>query len=339
MVGATQAEAREADEHVDGRPRISVLIPCYNEEDFIGACLDSVLDEYVLSACEILVIDGRSTDRTRQVVEEYSERHGIVHLLDNPHKLQSQALNVGLERARGEVIVRLDAHSIYPTGYVQRCVELLDRSDAANVGGVMLPRGEGLFHEAVAKAMKSRIGIGGSKFHLGTYSGYVDTVYLGTFRREIFDRVGGYDMQAHPAEDAELNCRILGEGERIFLDSSLKVEYTPRDTFSKLAKQFFWYGRARCYVILKHGRVFTPGRLMPPLLVLGIIASLLLAPFYPVMLVIPLGYAAAMLAGAASLAAGSDRLVRRVAAQWVVLMTMHLAYGTGFLLKLLGILR
>jgi succinoglycan biosynthesis protein ExoA len=320
-------------------PAISVLIPCLNEEAFIEACLDSLVDDYVRQHAEVLVIDGLSDDRTREIVAAYRQRCPNVRLIDNPERLQSSGLNVGLREARGTTIVRADAHSEYPPGYVRSCVKLLERVPAANVGGVMAPRGRTPFEVAVASAMSSRVGIGFSRFHLGDYSGYTDTVYLGTFRREIVDRVGGFDPAAHPAEDAELNARILAADEKIYLDSSIRVYYKPRSSVRALAKQFFWYGRARCYLIQKRKRLFTAGRLLPPLLVLALLAAFALAPIAPATLILPAAYLAGLGGGAIIRAERGPGRAGRVLRMIGVLATMHLSYGTGFLLRALHVIR
>lgn len=320
-------------------PRISVLVPSYNEAGFIGPCLDSVLEPFVLANTEVLVIDGMSPDGTRDIVRQYSRRYPVIRLLDNPGRLQSHGLNIGLAEARGSIIVRLDAHSTYPPGYVERSVNLLQRTDATLVGGVMEPVGTGLFTESVACAMMHPLGIGGSKFHHGTYSGYVDTVYLATTRKEVFSHVGEYDPKAHPAEDAELNCRILKNNGRIFLDASLRVQYGPRSSWKRLARQFFGYGRGRCYVILKHQRVLSLGRLAPPLLVLAMVASLGAAFWNPMALVVPTLYLLSELGAGLFLSWGKDRWIARGVVQGGVLATMHLSYGLGFLLKFLRLIR
>jgi GT2 family glycosyltransferase len=206
----------------------------------------------------------------------------------------------------------------------------------------MAPVGKGLVQEAVADAMSSPAGIGWSRFHLGTYSGYTDTVYLGTFRRSIFDRVGVFDPEAHPAEDAELNCRILAAGERIWLDSSIRVKYYPRKSFGALARQFFWYGRARCNIIKKHGRLFTLGRVAPPLLVVTLLVSVTLAAVLsPLWLLYPAAYLTGLLATATWMIVKRRRSQKlmRVAVMVSVLAIMHSFYGTGFLLKWLNLLR
>lgn len=320
-------------------PRISVLVPCYNEAKFIGPCLESVLEPFVLENTEVLVIDGMSPDGTRDVVRRLADAYPIVRLLDNPDRLQSHGMNVGLAAARGGIIVRLDAHSTYPPGYVETCVRLLERTgDAANVGGVMEPRGSGPFTEAVARAMLHPLGIGGSRFHHGTFSGYVDTCYLGTYHRDAIDRAGGYDPASHPAEDAELNCRIINQGGRIYLDSSIRVQYQPRPTWPRLARQFFWYGRGRCALILKHRKLFSAGRLAPPTLVVAILAALVASFWNPLWLLIPGAYLLGAFAGGFYLTRGEPHRVRLGLLQGVVLATMHVSYGSGFLLKLVGIL-
>lgn len=320
-------------------PRVSILVPCYNEENFIGPCLESVISDFVVKNCELLVLDGGSSDGTRRVVAEYAMRYPFIRLLDNPGRLQSRGMNVGLKAARGDTIVRLDAHSAYPPDYVERCCGALETSNAANVGGMMVPVGSGMVQEAVARAMSHPAGIGGSKFHLDNFKGYVDTAYLGTFRHDILNVLGGYDPAAHPAEDAELNCRILALGEKVYLDNSIRVQYHPRDTFARLMKQFFWYGRGRCYVILKHRRIFTLGRLAPPLLVVSLLASVGLSVLDARCLLVPLAYMFATVTVAATMWWGEPGFFRRTLTQGAVLATMHLSYGTGFLLKLFRLVR
>jgi succinoglycan biosynthesis protein ExoA len=333
------APDREAPLRDAGRmPMISVLVPCYNEEAFIAECIESVICDFVLRNCEILVIDGGSPDGTRRVVSELAARYPVIRLLDNPGRLQAIGLNVGIKAARGETVVRLDAHSTYPEGHVERCCHAFENTDAANVGGVMVPVGSGPVQEAVAMAMAHPAGIGGSRFHLDNFSGYSDTAYLGTFRREILVKLGGYDPASHPAEDAELNCRIIEMGERVYLDNSIRVDYRPRDTFARLMKQFFWYGRGRCYVILKHRRIFTAARFAPPLLVLTLLASLVLGISDQRWLLFPAAYLVALIIVGGSMWWREPNWLRRTAVQAAVLGTMHIAYGTGFLLKLLQIL-
>lgn len=329
---AEESQPRHADL---ARPEISILIPCYNEEAFIAATLSSLVDQYVLDRCEILVIDGMSTDRTPEMLRQLQAQYPNLFVLENPARLQAAGLNAGLEAARGEIIVRADAHSTYPPHYVRTCVELLKRSGAANVGGVMSPRGGSAFEDAVAAAMSHPIGIGGAKFHVGNFTGPVDTVYLGTFWKTVFQRVGPYDPAAHPAEDAELNLRILKMNEAVFLDSSVRVRYQPRSTFQSLTRQFFWYGRGRCYVVQKHRRLYSIGRIAPPLLVLVLAGTSLAAVLMdPRWALVPLGYLLSLFA-VSSFVTGSPRRLPRSLLLTAVLAVMHVSYGAGFLARLL----
>ena len=151
---------------------------------------------------------------------------------------------------------------------------MLARPEVVNAGGVMSPVGEGPVQNAIALAMRHRVGVGDAKYHLGNYRGYYDGVYLGAFKREIFDRVGGYDPSVHPNEDADLNMRILASGAKIWLDGSLRVAYFPRDSFGKLFAQYFNYGRGRARTTIKHRRFTSWRQILPPLLVLSLIAAL-----------------------------------------------------------------
>src|SRR3990172_9225259 len=177
------------------KPQVSIIIPTYNEEEHVRECLESLLDGYVVKNAEIIIADGGSTDDTKKIIRDFERGHSRaqVRLIDNPLKHQSFGLNFGIKAARGKVIVRIDAHARYPKNYVQRCVELLEKTGADNAGGVMRARGAGDFQKLVATAMNHPIGVGDAKFHLGRESGYVDTVYLGTFRKELFKKLGYFD--------------------------------------------------------------------------------------------------------------------------------------------------
>jgi len=320
------------------KPYISILIPCYNEENYIKQCLDSLIDDFVLQNAEILVLDGMSTDRTRFVVERYIKNHKniSIKLLDNPKKYQSYGLNSAMGSARGEVIVRADAHTKYPKDYVKKCVELLVNIDAEGIGGVMTAKGKTRFQKLVALAMKHPVGVGDAKFHLGNYSGYVDTVYLGTFWKGIFNKLGGFDPHTHPNEDAEFNLRILESGGKIYLDKSIKVEYFPRDSLKKLTKQYFNYGKGRSRTTLKHRRFTSPRQLAPIALVLGILASLILSVVIsPVFLFFPASYVSSILiVSLLSFFKGEMRKFADVFLLSVIFMSMHISWGLGFLAKL-----
>jgi len=278
------------------KPRVSVVMPCYNEEEFIGQAIESLVDDYFRNYCELIIVDGMSKDGTREVVKAFVKKGLRVRLLENQRKLQAHGLNLGISEAKGEIILRADAHCVYPEGYIKKCVELLEKKGAANVGGVMLPMGTGggqegdAGQEAIALAMRHPVGVGDARWHLGNFNGYVDTVYLGTFRKELFDEMGLYDTNCRTNQDGEMNLRITKAGKKIYLDSSIKVIYFPRETLKKLAKQYFQYGRGRCYTTLKHRKITSMRQIGPVVLVMGISGAIGLSFWKPVFLLVPLAY-------------------------------------------------
>ena len=314
-----------------GMKKVSIIMPCYNEEKFIARAIETLVDDYVLENAEILVVDGQSTDQTAAIVTGFMEKGAPVKLLENVKKLQCHGLNLGILAAVGEFVVRVDAHSTYPEGYVKKLVHLLETTDAVNVGGVMLPTGQPPVQKAVALAMRHPIGVGDAKFHLGNFKGYVDTVYLGAFRKRIFETVGLFDTKCRTNEDAELNIRLLKAGKKIYLDSSIQVEYLPRDTFGKLALQYFRYGMGRAYTTVKH-RLFTSYRqAAPPLLAIGLAASLGLSFLNPLFLLFWACYILAIAAVALFTWPGRNISLKLRILMGIAFMVMHTSWGTGFL--------
>jgi len=315
------------------RKEISVIVPCFNEEGNIRACLDSLLDDFTKENCEVIVVDGMSTDGTRRIVEEFQEKYENIVMLSNPERLQAHALNIGIQHSRGRIIVRIDAHSVYPKNYVERCVQLLGEVSAENVGGVMAPVGKTPFEEAVAIAMGHPLGIRSARGHGTNFRGYVDTVYLGTFRREVFKKVGYFDPGAHPNEDGEMNLRIQSAGGKIFMDGSLEVPYRPRGSLRALARQYYRYGRGRAYTTLKHKKITAYRQVSPVPLVLGIAISVGLAPFYKYSLVFAGSYVVSILG--VSLLIKDAKEVRVRCLLPMVFMAIHLSYGIGFIMRAL----
>ena len=315
-----------------GRPEFSLVIPCLNEEAGLAQALESLVDDYVRERGEVLVVDGGSRDRTREIAGRYIERGWPLRLLDNPERLQSHALNIGIRASSGAVIVRADAHSLYPKDYVRRGVELLWDKGADNAGGVMWPVGETPFQKAVACAMRHPVGVGNARYHLGNYSGWnPDGVYLGAFRRDVFKKVGFYDPAAHPNEDAEFNLRMSLAGLKIWLDGTLRVTYFPRKSFSSLARQYYLYGRGRRYTTRKHRRMTSWRQAVPIALVIGLAGCFVAAPFFPFALAGPGAYLAGLAVSALAVPCGAreSRGVRlRLPPVFVI---MHVAWALGFL--------
>jgi len=311
--------------------KVSVIMPCYNEETSIGRAIESLLDDYVMKHGEILVMDGLSSDGTVDIVSGYIKQNFPIKLLKNEKKLQCFGLNQGISAAQGEIIVRVDAHSFYPSGYIRKLVDLLDQTGAANVGGVMLPIGESPVQEAVALALQHPIGVGDARFHLGNYQGYVDTVYLGAFPKEIFDSVGLYDTNCRTNEDAELNIRILKSRGKIYLDSTIQVEYLPRDSFAKLAVQYFHYGRGRAYTTVKHRQVTSYRQVAPSLLVIGLMGSLVLSFFNPLFFIFWGGYLLSLLSAVLFSWRKRNIPLKIRLLMGITFAVMHTSWGAGFL--------
>ncbi|HEY6396045.1 MAG TPA: glycosyltransferase family 2 protein [Solirubrobacteraceae bacterium] len=249
-------------------PSVSVLIPTYNEERNIRRCLAAVDAQTYANIVEILVIDGRSADRTRSL----AARNPRVRVLDNPRRLQAAALNIGLQAARGEIIVRVDGHCRLGPDYVERCVAALAATGAAMVGGAMhSTAAHSWLSRGIAAAMDSRLGAGPARFHNGDRSGWVDTVYLGAYRAGLARATGGYREDVGVNEDYEFALRLKPLG-GIWLDRSIRSTYTPRADLPALGRQFYRYGLSRAATIRRHPRSVRVRQLVPPLLAAGLVS-------------------------------------------------------------------
>jgi glycosyltransferase involved in cell wall biosynthesis len=313
-----------------GAPLVTIAIPCLDEERHIEACLEDVFtQDYPAELVEVLVGDGMSTDRTREILREISARRpGRLRVLDNPRRLQAAAMNIMIAEARGEVIVRMDVHARYAPDYVRQCVAVLEETGADNVGGAQRAAPESWFQRAVCAALDSPLGVGGARYRDASQEGFVDTVFLGAFRRKILTAVGGYDDNATTNEDAELNQRILAAGGKVFLSRKIVVNYMPRDSFRSLARQYYRYGRGRARTLLKHKTFETPRPAIPFLMVVGGITLLVvprLRKFAP--LAFGLYGAAAMVEAVRVSRRHGLALAPIVAAIFPVL---HVSHGVGF---------
>jgi glycosyltransferase involved in cell wall biosynthesis/ubiquinone/menaquinone biosynthesis C-methylase UbiE len=221
---------------------VSFVMPVRNEEEYIRASLQSLVDQsYPPNECEVIVVDGRSSDRTREIIEEMHERNPHIRCLDNPAGIVPTAMNIGIRAARGEVIIRADGHNVYPQDYAANCVKYLAETGADNVGGpwVTVAANKSFSARLVAAVLSNPFGVGNSKFRTSREEGFVDTVPFGAFRREIFDRVGMYNEKLVRNQDNELNARIRKGGGRIYLTPALTTYYHPVNGFLKLLKYAF----------------------------------------------------------------------------------------------------
>lgn len=312
-------------------PRVSVIMPCYNEEKHIKKSIESLVDEYFLKNCELIIVDGMSRDGTQDVVKSIKKKGIRLRLLENKKRYQAYGLNLGISEAKGEIIIRADAHCLYPHGYIKKCIELLETTGASNVGGVMLPQGASTNQRAISLALIHPLGVGDAKWHLGNFSGYVDTVYLGTFWKKLFDEIGLYDTNCKTNEDAELNLRIQKAGKKIYLDSSIRVIYFPRKSLKKLAAQYFKYGKGRCYTSLKHRKITSLRQLGPIVLVIALFLSIILSFFRPLFLLFPFAYLIALFLTVLISLIKKNIPLKQQLLTGLALVIMHTCWGMGFL--------
>ena len=305
-------------------------MPVLDEQEHLRAAVTTVLGQDYTGDLEVVLALGPSRDRTDAVAADLAASDPRVRTVPNPTGATGAGLNRALAAARYEVIVRLDGHALVPADYVRVAVDTLRRTGADNVGGVMAAEGVTDFQRAVAAAMTSRLGVGQATFHTGGEEGPAPTVYLGTFRREVLERLGGYDDPFLRAQDWELNHRIRVTGGLVWFTPALTVSYRPRSDLRALARQYAGYGRWRRVVMREHPGTASLRYLAPPAALVAVVAGGVvgLAGWRPA-LAAPLGYAGAVLVGSA--AVGRDLPARSRAWLPFVLATMHGAWGAGFL--------
>jgi glycosyltransferase involved in cell wall biosynthesis len=331
-VGVEPAEA-------SGALTVSVVIPCYNEERFIGQVLENLAGQYPAALYEIIVVDGMSTDRTREVVAEFVRRRPeiAVRLVDNPARNIPAALNLGIGEARHELIVRMDAHSLPSENYVRRCVEVLAAGEASIVGMPwrIRPGAETRAARAIALAVAHPFGIGDAKYRLTPKSSeFVDTVPFGAFRKSLWREVGGFDEQLLANEDYDFHYRVRQRGGRILLDAEGHSAYFARETFRALAAQYSRYGRWKARMVKRHPRSLRLRQLVAPAFVVSVVALAALGVWWRPAL---LGLSLVVIPYVALAAFFAFRLARRaretslLPAVVLAFLIIHTAWGASFL--------
>ncbi|MHB9027114.1 MAG: glycosyltransferase family 2 protein [Armatimonadota bacterium] len=311
------------------QPLVSILVPMRNEEDFIESCLASLrAQEYPVDRMEIVVLDGESTDRSVEIVMQIAREDPRVRLLPNPQRLQAAAMNLGTREAAGEIIVRADAHAMYGPSYVSTCVGHLITGRAENVGGLQRAEGTTYFGRALAAALNSPFGSGNASYRVATEQRYVDTVWLGCWKRQTLLDLGGFDESMAANEDYELNCRLREQGGRILLDPTLPGAYYPRATLGQLWRQYFRYGRAKIRTLQLHPGSLKLRQLIPPLFVLLLAVSLAVLPWTYQLMIVPLLYVFSLLGESVITAARTDWCLFPLL--MLIYPTIHLAWGLGF---------
>jgi glycosyltransferase involved in cell wall biosynthesis len=309
-------------------PEISVILPVLNESKYLEEAVNAILDQDFAGSLEIIVAVGPSHDGTEKIAHDLAGKDSRVVVVANPTGRTAAGLNLAVAATRYSIIVRVDGHSKIPRNYLSLAFEILKETGAVNVGGIMAAEGQSIFENSVARAMRSPLGVGASRFHTGGGSGSVDTVYLGAFRKQALLAVGGFDERFTRAQDWELNFRLREAGGVIYFDPRLVVTYRPRGTVKALAKQYFEYGRWRRVVSRRHEGTINYRYLAPPFTVIGVVSSMIFgAIFTPILYIPALTYALFILIASARIGKSPAEFVSLP----LILLTMHMTWGLGFL--------
>ncbi len=309
-------------------PGVSVVLPILNEERFLKHAIEAILEQEYPGDLEVILALGPSKDKTNEIANQLSKSDSRVVLVESPTGRTAAGLNLAIKKSRFDIICRIDGHAEVSRTYIQDAVSIMEQTGAVNVGGIMAAVGKNSFEGAVATAMRSPLGVGGARFHVGGKAGPADTVYLGVFKKSALLSVGLYDERFTRAQDWELNYRLRKSGGVIYFDPRLLVTYRPRPTLRALSKQYFEYGRWRHAVVRTHKGTANYRYLAPPLATSIIALSLVLgATAHPLFLIPALTYASAILIGSLSI---GKSLFERIALP-AVLATMHISWGLGYL--------
>ncbi|MFM8620770.1 MAG: glycosyltransferase family 2 protein [Candidatus Nanopelagicaceae bacterium] len=306
---------------------VSVILPVLNEENYLEAAVKAVLSQDFSGAIEILLAVGPSRDCTLEIANKLAATDKRVKVVDNPSGRTAAGLNLAIKNSSHPIIVRVDGHAKIPNNYISIAVQLLEETGAVNVGGVMAAEGETPFEKAVAGAMRSPLGVGAAKFHIGGSAGEADTVYLGVFKRSAINAIGGFDEHFTRAQDWELNFRLRKNGGKIYFDPRLIVTYRPRRSLFALSKHYFEYGRCLRVVSRTHKGTINLRYLAPPITLVGTILSLIGGLVNP-LLYIPAGIYGTFLI-LASVKIGKTLKERFYLP--AILLTMQMSWGAGFI--------
>ena len=265
---------------------VSIIIPCRNEERYIARCLDSIIaQDFPKDKLEILVIDGMSEDKTREILKNYTRQFPFIRFLDNPKKITPTGLNIGIENAKGEIIVRMDTHATYAKDYISKCVKFLKEYNADNVGGVIktLPAKNTIVAKAIAASLSNPFGAA-SGFRIGSNRPKeVDTVFGGCYKREVFDKIGLFNENLARSQDLEFNLRLKKTGGKILLAPDIISYYYPSSNFKDFLKHNFVDGIWAIYPLKFIKIPFSFRHYIPFLFVLSLIGTGLLGIFFPIL--------------------------------------------------------
>jgi len=326
------------------KPLISIVIPCFNEEKTISSLLEAIRSQTVdMDSIEVLIADGLSTDKTREIIREYSSQHPelAVVILDNEKRVIPYGLNKAIRAAQGEIILRMDAHAIPAKDYVALSLEALKTGKGDNVGGVIdiQPGSPTKIASAIAVATAHPLGVGDAMYRWATKAGYTDTVAFGCYYKTTVEKVGFYNESLKANEDYEFNARLRGLGMKIWVDPAIRAVYYSRSTLRALSRQYFSYGFWKVKMLKLFPKTLRWRQALPPLFVLGNLMLLLVSIFWFQAIWI---FTAVMTMYLLILAAGSVKpAMKQKNATLIIgvplaILTMHFSWGSGFLASVFG---
>lgn len=320
-------------------PFVSIVIPCYNEQSTIRKLLDALRSQtYPLAEMEVVISDGMSTDGTREEVESFQREHTdlSIRVVENRARTIPSGVNQAVRESRGAIIVRLDAHSMPIPEYVERCVRAHQSGKGDNVGGVweIRPGADTWVADSISLAAAHPLGVGDAMYRLNAKPGAVDTVPFGSFRREFFYQVGGFDETLLANEDYEFNARMRESGGVVWLDPSIRSVYFSRDTLARLAVQYWRYGFWKFKMLQRYPHTLRWRQALPPLFVLSLLTLIVLSlwwVFARILLFAELFFYFFILTLAGSRLALTKRKGYLAWGVPMAISTMHIAWGSGFL--------
>ena len=257
-------------------PFVSIIIPCRNEEKYISKNIDSILNQTYSGEIEVLIVDGMSDDKTREIVQNFNNPK--VRLIDNPHQFTPQAMNIGVDNANGEIFIILGGHAFLDKSFVANNVKILQNDKSVGcAGGQILNIYENETGEIISKAMSSIFGVGNATFRTGGKASYVDTVAFGAYYKKVHNKIGGFDEDLVRNQDDDYNFKITKAGYKIYFDPKVISHYYVRGSIKKLFKQYYQYGYWKVYVNKKHKTITTVRQMVPLFFVLGLIVGTILS--------------------------------------------------------------
>ncbi len=311
---------------------VSIVIPCLEEEKFIGLCLDSILDnDFPKAKLEVLVIDGMSNDNTRSIITKYSQKYPFIKMLDNPKKKTPSALNIGIKNAKYDIIMRIDAHSIYEKEYISKCVKYLNEYKADNVGGVRetLARDDNFISQAIAVSMSHSFAAGNATYRTGTKSPkWVDTVFGGCYRKEVLEKIGLFNEVLTNCQDKDLNIRLREAGGKILLVPDIRCYYYTRSDVKNFCKYSFKMGFMPFYFARVSRKLLSSRNYIPPAFVITLMVTGSIPLLHPVFFAVVFAYLALDVFFSAGVAF-DKRDIRYLPAMFIIFPTVHILYGLG----------